>query len=273
MKLIGFFATLFSFQICIGQLPNMIPVDTSVYNYQSRLLTQFIDRFNNEDPLFQFNDPVENGINIAKKRNIVYLLNLQDTVLVNDTLTTIFVDQIAGENKNYRLSYFDSAWYAVAQCNILYKGKPGILSLTLKPGGNNKNGFKWFIVGINPFLVIEKLNQQELQNSLSPYSNEINFLDLYPFFNSNENQLPFIVDGFEIDYLSLLFYLINNNDIEFKGVRNIDYYFFQINDWYFKVSNFVRPTVASSGWLISGIYKADDSVKREFIQEKLFTRH
>ena len=261
-----------SSSFCFSQSSGIFISDTAVFNLQSRQLTQFVNRFNNEDPQFKFEDKFVDGINLARKKNLVYLLNLQDTTLVYDTLTTQFIDFVAKSNNSNRISYFDSAWYAVAHCNITYKGKSAKVALTLKPEGNSGDGYKWSIVGVDPFLTIDNI-QDSTNNKLSPYNNEVNFVDLHHFFTAKEQQLSFMSDDFNPDYLTILIYLINNAEIEFYGVNHITYYFFQIENYYFTVENFVRPNDASSGWLISSIKQSDYKTKRHLIENKLFTKN
>ena len=214
------FLILFVLSITHGysQISGIFISDTAVFSLQSRQLTQFVNRFNNEDPQFKFEEKFVDGINLARKKNLVYLLNLQDTTLVYDSLTTQFIDFVAKSNNANRISYFDSTWYAVANCNITYNGKSGKIALTLKPEGNNMVGYKWSIVGVEPFLSIDNI-QDSIINKLSPYNNEVNFIDLYHFFNEKERQLNYISDDFLPDYLTLLVYLVNAGNIEFHGVN------------------------------------------------------
>ncbi len=263
---------IFSSHLCYPQSSGIFISDTAVFNLQSRQLTQFVNRFNNEDPQFKFDDDFVDGVNLARKKNLVYLLNLQDTTLVYDTLTMQFIDFVAKSNNSNKISYFDTTWYAVANCNIAYKSKSAKIELTLKPVGNTTEGYTWNIVGIDPFLSIDK-SKDSISHKISPYNNEVNFVDLYHFFDEKEPQQSYISDNFTIDYLSILIYLINNKEIEFHGVNKITYHFFQIENYYFTVENFVRPQVASSGWLISSIKKIEENTKKQLIENKLFSKY
>jgi hypothetical protein len=70
--------------------------------------------------------------------------------------------------------------------------------------------------------------------------------------------------------LSIFLYEIKKGNIQFKSVRNVKFHFFQINDWYFEISEFNRRG-HNKGWLISNLVKVPEDQKillKEYIYFK-----
>lgn len=256
--------------LCKGQIIGNSPYDTNIFHMQTRQLNQFIDRFNNQDPDFAFPDQIVEGINLTKKMNILHITNQEDSAFFNDSLTTVFINTMANASNEFKLSYFDSDWYAVAECKVTCLGKEGVILLTLKPTGSPDKGYRWSIIGVNPFLSFKSSEDTIIDNLLSPYNNEVNFVDLHHFFNKAEDQEDYFLENFEPDYLSLLMYAIKNDDIAFNGVNSISYHFLQLENWYFTINNYARPGNQNSGWLISSVNQINSNQKDYILKNTLF---
>jgi hypothetical protein len=67
------------------------------------------------------------------------------------------------------------------------------------------------------------------------------------------------------DYLTLFFYLMKTNQLDFKAISTVKFHFLQIDHWYFELSYFNRDDT-NSGWLISNLIYADNNDKKELLK-------
>jgi hypothetical protein len=55
-------------------------------------------------------------------------------------------------------------------------------------------------------------------------------------------------------------YELNTNRLKFKYVSRVKFHFFQIDGWYFEITEFNRPGM-NRGWLISTLIKLEEGNK------------
>ena len=99
-------------------------------------------------------------------------------------------------------------------------------------------------------------------------SHELDFMNLRKIFNNNKNVEFYAGQNYIPDHLTLFLYEIKLGNLTFESVENVKFHFFQVNDWYFEVSEFNRKSY-NSGWLISNIFKVPEEEKRRFYKQML----
>lgn len=245
-------------------------------------LDQFIKRFNNkeyiltgkEKSIAEVKKETEdvNMFQTERKKGVVALLNFNDTSVYNKR-NVAFINYVGEESNHIKLSYYDSDWYALVGCAIIYKGKQQNISVTLKVEGNFAMGFKWVIAGVNAdFIDFLKISINDTTKFISPMNHELGFMDLYKVFQDYQNISAYIIKDYPLDKLSIFKYLVSTKEIQYIKVNTIQYHFLQIKDWVFTVDYFNRPDY-NSGWLISSISKIPDSEKTSYKADNLFLIH
>lgn len=76
-------------------------------------------------------------------------------------------------------------------------------------------------------------------------------------------------DDYEPDYLTLFLYEIKSGNMKFETVNGVKFHFFQIEDWYFEVSQFNRPGF-NTGWLMSNLTKVDNEEEKQAILNYIY---
>jgi hypothetical protein len=62
---------------------------------------------------------------------------------------------------------------------------------------------------------------------------------------------------------------MRKGNLKFKSVEEMKFHFFQINGWYFELSEFNRPGY-NSGWLISSLVKVNNEAEKTLLKKHLF---
>jgi hypothetical protein len=179
-----------------------------------------------------------------------------------------FINDVNDRNNPKYLDFHDDDWFAQVNADFLYEGKrkQAILFLNIE---KENLGYKWVIskVFFEPFLKNFINDTTYRKKFLHPMSHELDFMNLRRVFADQDSVEQYVAKGFKPNYLTLFLYEFRRGDLQFVTVRNVKFHFFQIDNWYFEVSNFNRPGY-NSGWLISNLvkYKTEDKeLLRDFI--------
>lgn len=243
-------------------------------------LDQFIKRFNNRENVFtgeektksQIQKEKENLVNLQteRKKNIISLLNFEDSMLIGDKKTVDFIEYTGNDSNKIEISYFDENWFAKVNCSVKYKGKEQNIFLTLKKDGDKKKGFKWILLGINtPFINLVPRHNDDSTKFIGPMNHELGFMGLSEVFNDYTNISEYSSKVYVPDDLSVFFFLVKTKEIQYVKVNSIQYHFLQIPDWIFTVDYYNRPS-NNSGWLISSLTKTSDAEKINYRKSILY---
>jgi len=107
-------------------------------------------------------------------------------------------------------------------------------------------------------------DEKTLSRFLHPLSHELDFMNLDKVFKTKEHTGDYFRQGFEPCKLSVFLYELRNGFIEFEYVAAVKFHFFQIDNWYFEISDFNRSGL-NSGWLISNMIKLEAGQKDSLI--------
>ena len=241
-----------------------LPVDPQTelaYRMRVKQVSQFIQRFNNEDPDFhRLHDQLKGGIP-SQAETVKYMtLPTLDAGLVRR-----FLDDVA--NQAPKWSYGQEGWYALAKCLVSFQGSTDTLNLSLRISPDVDQSYKWVISGAQAdFLELEPPREQRFIN---PVSHETHFIDLYAVMKDRGNARAYIDPEFEGDDLTLLAQAINRGVLSYSGVFDLTFFFLQMDGWIVGIED-RNDLGAAGGWLIGYLEEADSAGKQAFKRQRLY---
>lgn len=245
-------------------------VINDILTLKVKQLDEFIGLFNNDDNLWA-NKQTNYDLPTERRGRLAFLLNHADSTLYNTT-TEEFINYTCRESNNSMLNFTDDNWYAKLICSVKYENKTQDISLVLKVEGNNEDGYRWIIRGVDAPFIDMPLMKYDTVKFIGPINHELDFIDLFKVFEDHENISQYANKDFEFDGLSIFFFLIKTEKLQYKKVKSIQYQFLQIKDWIFTVENFNRMW-SNSGWLISSVLKISDTEKTDYKKKNLYLRN
>ena len=232
----------------------------------TKQVNQFFRRFNGEENfsgerLYQ-DDRKFRDRQLRKK----YLPELFDQESISEPIAESFVDEMTDKRNPHFIDFHQSEWFAEVRASFEYKGASNDLLLFMKiqPQGQ---GFEWVIydVAFQPFSVAFDKKEGDQKPFVHPMSHELGFMNLRKAFEKNQGVEQYTPDDYKPDFLTLFIFLMNQGEMKFNSVSEVKFHFFDINQWYFELSNFNRPG-NNTGWLISNLLKINDSERQQLEQ-------
>ncbi|AGA79284.1 hypothetical protein [Echinicola vietnamensis] len=247
--------------------------DDGRFAASTKQLNQFFRRFNaeeSEDGMTRYHQGDEMYHNRDLRIKYVNLLFDNETSNITKSLKQDFVAHVTAENYPQYLNFHRDNWFAEVSSVFTFKGKRTNVTLfmEIQPEGL---GFEWVIKkvafdGFKPYF-----DKKEGQNKpfLHPLSHELGFMNLRKALQDNSTPESYTPDDYEPDYLTLFLYEIKSGNMKFETVNGVKFHFFQIEDWYFEVSQFNRPGF-NTGWLMSNLTKVDNEEEKQAILNYIY---
>jgi hypothetical protein len=258
-------AAVFS-QSSIGSLTG----DESSLYAQTKQVNQFFRRFNNEEDRYgvRYYPGDDHYRDNAFRDTYLNMIFDQSGTFIEPDVKKEFIEDVTRDGSPKFLEFHGGLWFAEVAATFNYYGTKETMLLFLQLEDENL-GSKWVITNVyfNRFLrLFYKGEESEISNSfLHPMSHELDFMNIYKAFRDKNYVEYFASQTYKPDYLSLLFYEIKSGNMSFISVGQMKFHFFQIDGWYFELSYFNRPG-NNSGWLISKLYKINETEKEELIK-------
>lgn len=262
----------FSFFILLGpgilvaqNIGNFVEDESDLYA-STKQVNQFFRRFNGEEDFKgERLYPEDKGYRDPELRK-KYLENLfdHDNRLITNDLKSQFTAQALDKNNPVYLEFLGGDWFAEVTTTFIYQGKEQPLTLFLQLE-KDTIGSKWVIseVYFEPFSKYFA-NQDSLRSNgqkfLHPMSHEIDFMNLVRTFESKTSMEQYLAWKYHPDYLTLFVYEYKKGNLVFKTINKVKFHFFQIDGWYFELSDFNRKGY-NTGWLISSLSKINPEEK------------
>jgi len=262
----------FSFFILLGpgilvaqNIGNFVEDESDLYA-STKQVNQFFRRFNGEEDFKgERLYPEDKGYRDPELRK-KYLENLfdHDNRLITNDLKSQFTAQALDKNNPVYLEFLGGDWFAEVTTTFIYQGKEQPLTLFLQLEKDTV-GSKWVIseVYFEPFSKYFA-NQDSLRSNgqkfLHPMSHEIDFMNLVRTFESKTSMEQYLAWKYHPDYLTLFVYEYKKGNLVFKTINKVKFHFFQIDGWYFELSDFNRKGY-NTGWLISSLSKINPEEK------------
>jgi hypothetical protein len=227
---------------------------------------QFVKRFNYEEDFW--GNPIAKPFSdkISRKDYLGLLFDNKDERLDStskifslpyEILKNEFVKNVTG--KNYKINRASDSLYTLSVCEVTYKNKPGLTYLVMKQELINK-GIAWVITDVAADFIFDEDNNSSFEKFIPPTSNEVNYIHLKNLFERRDSLACYAYKGYTCNRLSIFFHLLHNGEIQFKFVKLVTYFIYDVPGWLIQVQEYNREGT-NSGWLIKDITKSKKPVK------------
>lgn len=251
------------------------PEDDGRFAASTKQVNQFFRRFNGEesqDGQTRFYPKDNQYRDRELRKNFIGILFDNETSDIPKEAKKDFINEVISENLPKYLNFHGGDWFAEVNSWFTYRGKREqvILFMKLQPEGL---GFEWVIdkVYFAPFKAAFDKDEGKAKEFLHPLSHELGFMNLRKALQDNKKPESYTPKSFQPDYLTLFLYEIKKGNIKFETVTDVKFHFFQIDKWYFEVSQFNRPGF-NTGWLISNLVKLSGKDK-EVVMNYIYDQH
>lgn len=246
--------------------------DESRLYAESKQVNQFFRRFNGEeDEKGNRYYPGDRQFRSEKlRRQYLRMLFDESNADIGTSLKTDFVKDILARTESTVLNFHGGNWFAELHTTFVMNGKnqPVILFMELE---KHRLGTRWVIqkVHADMFQPYFAKDTVRMGGFLHPMSHELDFMNLRKAFLNKDSINQYTLKKFVPDHLSLFLYEIKKGNLKFKSVDHLKFHFFQIDGWYFGISEFNRPGY-NTGWLISNLVKLNKPADKDLLRKYLY---
>lgn len=249
-----------------GQILEDYLGDESDLYAQTKQVNQFFRRFNGEEDVRgeRYYPRDKEFRNQKLRENYIEMLFDNQNSFITEGLKRDFMDHVLDKRDPVFLKFHGGDWFAEVTTKFRYYGIERYLTLFLQLEDDTV-GSKWVITNVH-FEPFSKTfyDQDSLrvtgQKFLHPLSHELDFMNLVRAFQDDNSIEHYLAWKYEPDYLTLFIYEVKRGNLEFSTITNVKFHFFQVDDWYFELSNFNRQG-NNTGWLISTLMKISEKDK------------
>ncbi|MGE5317219.1 MAG: hypothetical protein ACM3ME_04430 [Chloroflexota bacterium] len=242
-------------------------VDEGVLNASTKQVNQFFRRFNGEESTkgVRYYEGDKDYRSPSLRSKYLNVLFDEQNSSMTDPLKDEFIKSVNNSKNPHFIDFHSNGWFAEVTTKFLYQGADVYITLFMNIEAEN-NGYKWVMSDVY-FPHFQKLfNNTSAESSkfLHPMSHEIDFMNLIRVFNDKDNVELYVAKDRKPDYLSMFLYELKKGNLKYQSVTNLKFHFFQIEGYYFELSNFNRPG-ANSGWLISNLMKVNNESEKQAV--------
>ncbi len=241
--------------------------DESAFYASTKQINQFFRRFNSEED--------EEGNRIYKdskkfrnpklRKQFLEILFDNETSELDEALRAIFIDEVTNNEEPVYLNFHGGEWFSEVHTTFKYHGKESNCILYMRLQEENV-GSKWVIdrVYFNPFDQFFKRDAPvEDGKFLHPLSHELDFMNLNKIFQQPREVSLYTSRDFKPNHLTMMLMEVERGNMTFVSIKNVKFHFFQIDNWYFELSEFNRSGY-NTGWLISNLSKLTEEQKNSY---------
>ncbi|MGF1635995.1 MAG: hypothetical protein ACFCUU_02905 [Cyclobacteriaceae bacterium] len=231
---------------------------------ETKQVNQFFRRFNSEEDLAgkRIDATSKEYQNPEFRRKYIAMLFDNETGKVEKALKDEFIQEVTVPGSQKLLNFYENEWFAEVKASFYYKGKLETVILFLSLEQENL-GHKWVITNVH-FKPFADLFYTETTSSgskfMHPMSHEIDFMNLIKVFKDGKNLEYYFDNNFKPDFRTIFLYEVKKGDLIFDSVEDVSFHFFQVDNWYFELTEFNRNT-PNSGWLVSNLTKIPENQK------------
>jgi hypothetical protein len=269
--------TAFCFLLFLGTLTVQAQLvgemdDESRLYAESKQVNQFFRRFNGEeDEKGNRYYPGDKQYRSDKlRKQYLRILFDESNADISNALKTDFLKDILGRSENTILNFHGGNWFSELHTTFTMNGKsqPVILFMELE---KHHLGTRWVIQKVHADIFDPYFEKDTVKvgRFLHPMSHELDFMNLRKAFINKDSINQFIVKRFLPDHLSLFLYEIRKGNMKFKSVDHVKFHFFQVDGWYFGISEFNRPGY-NTGWLISNLVRLNTPSDKDLLRKFLY---
>ncbi|MFM9027080.1 MAG: hypothetical protein ACKOQ6_03700 [Bacteroidota bacterium] len=261
---------------------------TEDFIFSVQTIDDFFDRFNNSpnSPAISYIKQKYPKSGNSRSTAILSLFNRADTTWEKAEIRG-FIERFASDTSNH-LNFEQSNWFAVLHSKVIYKSKRLNLDLVMivEPVFNPQTkslGYKWSLYSANARFFPKSDSAKAVVDTgkskpmigadgqfLHPMSHAINFMNIFDVFKKGVIRKYFARKARSPE-LNSLARMVDQGAISFLQVDSISYCLAQLPGWIVEVDYYDRES-GNSGWLISGLIKADADFKRRYLSRYLNIR-
>ncbi len=246
--------------------------DESKLYAQSKQVNQFFRRFNGEeDEKGNRYYPADKQYRSAKlRKKYLGILFDESNSGLSLPLKKEFSENVLSNPETAILDFHGGNWFAEVNSIFQMNGTEKTITLYMELEKNHL-GYKWVIHKAHAdwLDLYYARDTTRIGRFLHPMSHELDFMNLRKAFAHNDSLSQFTVKHFNPDHLSVLLYEAKKGTLKFKSVISVRFHFFQINGWYFEISDFNRSGY-NTGWLISNLVKVKNESEKDIVKRYLY---
>jgi hypothetical protein len=246
--------------------------DESKLYAQNKQVNQFFRRFNGEeDEKGERYYPKDRQYRSEKLRRkyIGILFDASNAGIASD-LKVQFAKEVLDKDKPAILNVHGGNWFSEVHTTFIMNGKDVPVTLFMELEKHHQ-GTRWVIgkVYADVFKPYFQRDTIMVGRFLHPLSHELDFMNLRKAFSNKDSVNQFAVKKFVPDHLSVFLYEVKKGNLKFKTVNEVKFHFFQIDGWYFEVSQFNRSGY-NTGWLISNLVKVKNESEKNLLRKYVY---
>lgn len=252
------------------QQPGIGKTKEQEFVFEVKTIDEFIERFNNDQFTLvrQYLEKSGNKKKMTRVDLIKTLFNYTDPVWDKDVASQ-FLKEVCDTTKEKFLDFYSEDWFALAECQVRYKGTSRRVFIALQVVVSDRTGAaKWVICGARaPFLDFSR--KVDSRKFLNPISHATDFMGLKKAMEDKQFVRNYLSDRFKESHLNKFLAEIASGDIQFEQINSITYHFLSLENWLFTVKEYIRPG-KNSGWLIQSLSRQTKAEKDEYIRNVLY---
>lgn len=234
---------------------------------ETKQVNQFMRRFNAEEDPYgtKLSTASEFYHNSKLRQQYIPLLFDRENTDISELLKSAFINDVTQPENQKFLDFHGGDWFGETVVKFRRGNKDVYITLLMKLVEENL-GSKWVIddVRYNPYEDLYTPDDESASRFLHPLSHELDFMNLDKVFRSKEHTGDYFRQGFKPCKLSIFLYELKNGYLEFEYVSEVKFHFFQLDGWYFEITEFNRPGL-NRGWLISNLIRLENGQKESLI--------
>lgn len=242
--------------------------DESVLYAETKQINQFFHRFNSEEDgegnRLYSGDPGYHDSHLRKQT--LQLLFDRETGTFDKSIQKSFINDVTNSKSPIFLDFHGGDWLAEVVIDVNYNGLTKEAHLYLKLQEEDV-GSKWVIskVYFEPFARLFFKDPEGVDKFLHPMSHELDFMNLAKVFREESQVEYYAYDQYVPDFLSIFIYEMKMNHLQFNGIKKVNFHFFQVEGYYFRLEEFNRLSY-NNGWLITQLKELNSADREQLIK-------
>ena len=246
--------------------------DESKLYAANKQVNQFFRRFNGEEDekgeRYYPKDKLYRSEKLRKK--YIGILFDANNAGITPELKVEFTKDVIDKEKPGILNFHGGNWFSEVHTLFLMNGKEVPITLFMELEKHHQ-GTRWVISKVYADIFRPSFERDTVKvgKFLHPLSHELDFMNLRKAFSNPDSVSQYTLKKFVPDHLSVFLYEIKKGNLKFKTVQEVKFHFFQIDSWYFELSQFNRPGY-NTGWLISNLVKIKNESEKNLLRKYVY---
>lgn len=246
--------------------------DESRLYAQNKQVNQFFRRFNGEeDEKGERYYPKDRQYRSEKlRKKYIGILFDASNAGINQDLKVQFAKDVLNKDKPAILDFHGGNWFSEVHTLFTMNGKDVPVTLFMELEKHHQ-GTRWVMSRVysSAFKSYFDRDTVKVGKFLHPLSHELDFMNLRKAFTNPDSVSQYTIKKFTPDHLSIFLYEIKKGNLKFKTVTEVKFHFFQIDGWYFELSQFNRSGY-NTGWLISNLVKVKNESEKNLLRKYVY---